>query len=266
LLAQVGSSAGGAHPKALIGLPRSGRGEVLAGAGELPESHEAWLVKFDTPRNVTSGALEHAYALMARAAGIDMPPTQLLETRHGRTVRRHFAVQRFDRDRQERIHHHTLAGLRGIAGGDLSYESLLRVTRRLTHDEDEVWRAYRRAVFNVLASNRDEHDKNHGFLYRNREWRLSPAYDVTFRGPRQLPERGLSIQGERANAGITHLFKLAESETLERNKAASVIDEVTAALARWRDFADEAKVPRALSQDVAMTLAPAAPAGTRLRV
>lgn len=254
LLAEVGSSAGGAHPKALIALPRAGTGDVLAGAGDLPDSHAAWLLKFDTPRNVTTGALEQAYALMARAAGIEMPPTRLVETRHGRTVRRHFAAQRFDRDGNERIHHHTLAGLRGVSGGDLSYESLLRVTRHLTQDEDEVWRAYRRAVFNVLASNRDDHGKNHGFLYRNRGWRLGPAYDVTFRGPRQLPERGMSICGERASAGKSHLLKLAESEALARGTALSIIDEVAATLARWPEFAEAAKVPRVLSAEVAAVL------------
>jgi serine/threonine-protein kinase HipA len=254
LLAEIGSSAGGAHPKALIGLPHSGIGEILPGASELPPSHAAWLVKFDTPRNVTTGVLEHAYALMARAAGIEMPPTRLLETRHGNTMHRHFAVKRFDRDGSERIHHHTLAGALGIAGGDLNYESLLRVTRHLTRDEDEVRRAFRRAVFNLLASNRDDHGKNHGFLYRDRQWRLGPAYDVTFRSSRKLPERGMSICGERANAGRAHLVKLAESEALDRRAAVSIIDEVTAALGQWRDFADEAMVPQALATEVRMAL------------
>lgn len=254
VLAEVGSSAGGAQPKAFIGLPRSGEGTILAGTGELPASHSSWLVKFDTPGNVTSGALEEAYARMARAAGIEMPPAQLLETRHDGRVRRHFAVQRFDRDGNERIHHHTLAGLRGISGGDLSYESLLRVTRHLTRDEDEVWRAYRRAVFNVLASNRDDHGKNHGFLYRDRQWRLGPAYDVTFRGPRRLPERGMSICGERRNAGRVHLLKLAESEALDPRTAASIIDEVAASLGRWREFADASMVPKVAAQEIQMTL------------
>jgi serine/threonine-protein kinase HipA len=258
VLAEVGTSAGGARPKALIGLPGAGSEHILAGAGELPPTHEAWLVKLDTSHSAASGAMEQAYSLMARSAGVDMPPTRLLETRHGDNTKRHFAVKRFDRDGDERIHHHSLAGMCHLPGCDLDYETFLRVTRRITRDERDVWRAYRRAVFNVLASNRDDHGKNHGFLYRNREWKLGPAYDVTFCSARQLPERGMAIGGERRNAGRQHLLKLAESETLDRREALAVIDEVAAAIRRWGEFASQAEVPTALAADVAFELTPVA--------
>lgn len=254
LLAEVGSSAGGARPKALIGLPRNDSGDILAGADELPPTHDAWLVKLDTTPQATAGVMEQAYALMARAAGLELEPTQLLETRHGGRVRRHFAVKRFDRSGHERIHHHTLAGMCHIPGCDLDYQMFLRVTRRVTRDEREVWRAYRRSVFNVLTSNRDDHGKNHGFLYRNGEWKLGPAYDLTFCGSRQLPERGMAICGERRSAGRQHSLKLAESEALERSTALAIIDEVAAAVTKWREFAEHAQVPAALTADVAAEL------------
>lgn len=243
MLAQVGSSAGGARPKALLNLPDSGRGAPQAGHTP-PEGYSAWIVKFDTSRDGALGALEEAYARMARAAGIEFPETRLLETRDaaGRT-RRHFAVKRFDRDGAERLHHHTLAGLLHAGGGDLDYQILLRATRRLTKDEREVWRAYRRAAFNVLAGNRDDHAKNHGFIYRNRVWTLGPAYDLTFTSAPQMPERGMAVCGERRAAGIGHLRKLAASESLDAKEAAHVVDEVRAALARWREFAAGAGVP-----------------------
>lgn len=177
-----------------------------------------------------------------------------LESRHGEILHRHFAVKRFDRDGGARIHHHTLAALSHIPGCDLNYETLLRVTRRITRDEREVWRAYRRAVFNVLASNRDDHGKNHGFLYRDREWRLGPAYDLTFRSPRQLPERGMAICGERSAVGQSHLLRLVESEALDRRVALAVIDEVRAAIALWSKFAEQAQVPAALAEQVASVL------------
>ncbi len=254
LLAEVGSSAGGAQPKALLGLSRENATQILAGADDLPSGHEAWMIKFDTSPDGAAGALEQAYALMARAAGLDVAPTRLLETRHGKKVRRHFATRRFDREGSERIHHHSLAGLYHIPGGDLSYEILLRVTRRLTRDEREVWRAFRRAVFNVLAGNRDDHGKNHGFLYRDRQWTLGPAYDLTFRSAHQLPERGLSIHGERASAGTGELLALARSETLDVREANRMIEEVQAALAQWRRFADEAGVAPTLAAQIAGAL------------
>ena len=242
VLAQVGSSAGGARPKALLNHPDSGRGTPRAGS-MVAEGYSSWIVKFDTTRDGTAGPMEEAYARMARAAGVDFPATRLLETKHADGVRRHFAVKRFDRDGAERLHHHTLGGLLHAGGGDLDYQTLLRATRRLTKDEREVWRAYRRAVFNVLAGNRDDHAKNHGFIYRNRAWTLGPAYDLTFTSAQQMPERGMAVCGERRVAGVEHLKKLAASESLDAKEAARIIDEVRAALAKWRAFADEAGVP-----------------------
>ncbi len=247
LLAQVGGSAGGARPKALLNLSDSESGNVTVQAGAIPPAgYGAWIVKFDTSRDGTLGPLEEAYARMARAAGVDVPETRLLETQHAAGVRRrrHFAVKRFDRDDGgERLHHHTLGGLLHAGGGDLDYQTLLRATRRLTKDEREVWRAYRRAVFNVLAGNRDDHAKNHGFIYRNRVWTLGPAYDLTFTSAQQLPERGMAVCGERRSTGVEHLVKLAKSESLDAKEAKRIIEEVRAALTRWREFAEGAGVP-----------------------
>ncbi len=257
VLAGVGSSAGGARPKALIALAREGSQLPLAGAGEIPTTHEAWLVKLDTSPDNSHGPMEEAYARMARAAGVEMPETRLLETKRGGKVRRHFAVKRFDREGAERIHHHTLAGMMHVGGGDLNYETFLRVTRRLTHDETEVWRALRRAAFNVLASNRDDHGKNHGFLYRDRKWQLGPAYDVTFSSPQQIAERGMAILGERRAASVDNLLRLADNEGLDRRSAQGIIEQVRAGIARWREFADQARVPALKAAEVGQVLATA---------
>lgn len=254
VLAAVGSSAGGARPKALLALPKSAGAPARGGEGPIPPDYEAWLVKFSGRFDPTAGVMEQAYACMARAAGIDLPETCLLATEHDGLRRQHFAVKRFDRHNGERIHHHTLAGLTHLMGGDLSYETLLRATRRITHDEDEVWRAYRRAAFNVLASNRDDHGKNHGFLYENRQWRLGPAYDLTFASPQQLPERGLSLAGGRKTVGPAELLKLAETETLDRNRAITIIDETRDALSRWLEFAARAGVPALKAAEVELVL------------
>jgi serine/threonine-protein kinase HipA len=249
VLAQVGSSAGGARPKALLNLPDVGEDPPLAGQ-TVPAGYGSWIVKFDTSRDGVVGVLEEAYARMARAAGIDFPATRLLQTQHATGARRHFAVKRFDRNGAERLHHHTLGGLLHASGGDLDYQTLLRATRRLTKDEREVWRAYRRAVFNVLAGNRDDHAKNHGFIYRNRAWTLGPAYDLTFTSAQHMPERGMAVCGERRAAGSEHLVKLAKQESLDAKEAKRVIDEVRAALAQWRKFADEAGVPMLTAAEI----------------
>ncbi len=263
VLARAGSSAGGARPKALLHLPDAVDGAALPWAGaNPPRGYTPWLVKFDLGAVPLLGPLEEAFARLARAAGIDLPPTRLVATTDpdGRP-RRHFAVRRFDREidpaggATRRVHHHTLAALLHQGGGDLDYQTFLRATRQLTRDEREVWRAYRRAVFNVLAGNRDDHAKNHGFLYRDRAWTLGPAYDLTPLSPRQLPERGMAVCGERRAAGPEHLRKLAEGEGLDRKRALAVVDEVAAAIRRWPTFAAEVGVPERAARDVAASFA-----------
>lgn len=251
VLAPVGSSVGGAKAKALIGLPKAGaEGPVLPGGEGLPPSHEAWLVKFDTSEDGTAGPMEEAFARLARAAGIEMPQTRLLSTRTAAGTRRHFAVKRFDRLGPKRLHYHSLAGLCQM-GNDLDYGTLLRVARRLTRSEAEVKKAFRRAVFNVLASNRDDHGKNHGFLYRDREWVLAPAFDLTFSSREQLPERGMAVLGERREIDLARLRALAESEDLDRAEADAIIDEVRKARDQWPALADEAGVPKRLAREIA---------------
>ena len=241
VLAQVGSSAGGAKPKALIGIHRSIPKSLIANAAVLPDGFDAWIVKFDTSRTGTDAPMEEAYARMARAAGIIVPETRLLQTSNDGKIRHHFAVKRFDRNGAIRIHQHTLAALCQAGASDLDYNTFLRVTRRVTNDEREVWHAFRRSVFNVLANNRDDHGKNHGFLYQDRQWTLSPAYDLTFTG--HIAERGMAVMGERGRAGTDHLLKLAESASLDKTQAQTVIAKVAHTIARWPEFAESAGVP-----------------------
>jgi serine/threonine-protein kinase HipA len=250
VLAPAGSPAGGARPKALIAIAPGTGGGVVAGEGAIPPGSEAWLVKFSGHRDPHAGVMEHAYALMARAAGIDVPETRLLQTEREGVKWLHFAVKRFDRNGNQRSHHHTLGGMTHTMGGDLSYETLLRATRRVTRDEAEVWRAFRRAAFNVFASNRDDHGKNHGFIYDNRQWKLGPAYDLTFASQRMLPERGMSIAGERRAAGIPELMKMAQTEALDRRQANDIVEQTRNAVSKWREFAAAAGVPEINASDV----------------
>lgn len=246
VLADIGSPPGGAQPKALIALPTDGQWDVCRGGSRtIPLGFDAWLVKF-SPRRIShenlgsDGRMEEAYAQMARASGIEMPPTRLLPTAQGSDARLHFATKRFDRVGNERIHHHTLAGMTHRRGGDLDYETLLAVTRVVTRDEREVLKGFRRAVFNVLACNDDDHGRNHGFLYRSGEWRLGPAYDVTFR---QLRERGLAVGGTRSGVGLSHLRDLGTRLALDRQEVDVIIEDVRSALGSWKRFAKEAGVP-----------------------
>ena len=90
----------------------------------------------------------------------------------------HFMTKRFDRNNGKKIHTQTLAAISPDAD---SYEQLITVCRKLHLPETDCYEVFRRMVFNVLANNTDDHNKNFSFVMsEDGTWRLSPAYDVTY--------------------------------------------------------------------------------------
>ncbi|MDY0000239.1 MAG: type II toxin-antitoxin system HipA family toxin [Polyangia bacterium] len=249
-LLRAGSSPGGARPKVLVGwAPSSDR--IVTGEAELPQGYEPWLVKFPSRRDEPhAGAVELAYASMAGAAGIEMAKTRLFETTEGD---RFFGTRRFDREGDERIHVHTLGNLIHadfrIPSSD--YADLLKVTARLTRHSGHVLGAFRRAVFNVLAHNRDDHVKNFAFLLDDSTglWSLSPAYDLTeSAGPGG--EHSMTIAGEGRDPGLQDLERLAAKAGIARRDALAIVEEVRSVVSRWQEFADEAEVPRGVARRI----------------
>lgn len=246
--AQGGSA--GARPKIMIGFHRRGGTIVLDHGQDLEPGFERWIVKSRSSEDPADiGAEEQAYALMARAAGIDMAETLLFETRGGNRL---FATRRFDRGARGRLHMQTASGLLNASHrtASVSYEMLHKLTLLMTRDSSEVAQMFRRMVFNVLARNRDDHAKNHAFLMdATGRWRLSPAYDLTFSsGPGG--EHSATIAGEGRAPGVDHMLAAAKSASINPGIARQIIDEVRAAIDRWEDFADEAGLAAARSRDL----------------
>ena len=243
-LVRAGGSPMGARPKVVVGVSAT-RDHLITGVDELPNGYQHWLIKFVAQHDpVDVGAIESAYAAMARAAGIDVPPTHLFAARDGR---RYFGVERFDRDPHDatRRHHiHTLAGLlhhdHRIPGQD--YLDLLKVARLLTRDHRDVVEALRRSVFNVLAHNRDDHTKNFAFrMSAEGHWRLAPAYDLTFsEGPDG--EHTMLVHGAGQRPTLAHIDQLAAAASIEKRELRDVVEQVRSAVAAWPTFADAAGV------------------------
>ncbi|MES2677543.1 MAG: type II toxin-antitoxin system HipA family toxin [Pseudomonadota bacterium] len=237
LLALNGSSAG-ARPKVLIGL-NNDRKNIIHGIHELPDGYTPWIVKFGNAQDsADAGAIEYVYALMAKKAGIFMPDVHLFSAQKNAG---YFAVKRFDRNGKERFHMHTACGLlhSDFRIPSLDYEDLIALTSALTRDAREIERLYQLAVFNVLAHNRDDHSKNFSFLMDEKgEWKLSPAYDLTFSsGPRG--EQSTMVMGEGRNPGIDHLIKLGYETKLSKVRITEIIDQTQTALASWEVLANE---------------------------
>ena len=231
LLALNGSSAG-ARPKALIAVDKDHQ-HIYYGAKILDNGLESWLVKFPNALDgQDAGAIEYVYALMAKEAGVLMPDVHLYPTQKGPG---YFAVKRFDCDGKKRLHMHTASGLlhSDFRVPSLDYEDLLNLTGALTKDIREVEKMYRLAVFNVLAHNRDDHAKNFSFLMDEKgEWKLAPAYDLTFsNGPNG--EQSTMVMGEGRNPTLTHLVKLGLDAKLPKKLIDETIAQTRHALAQW---------------------------------
>ncbi len=238
-LLRAGGSPGGARPKVLVGV----RGErILSGEEDLPPGYEHWMVKFRAREDPPdAGPVELAYSLMAREAGVFMPPARLFKTAQGE---RFFGVKRFDRQGNRRYHVHTFGNLvhANFRIPSCDYRQLLEVTKVLTRNHQDVLECYRRMVFNVLAHNRDDHVKNFAFRLNDAgEWELAPAYDLVF-APGPGAEHSMTVAGEGRAPGRNHLLKLASAVDIASPEAESILGDVASAVGRWRHHAGEADV------------------------
>jgi serine/threonine-protein kinase HipA len=237
-LLRAGGSPGGARPKVLVGVAGE---EILSGEDDLPAGFTHWIVKFHTRREAAdTGPAELAYSLMAREAGIIMPPTRLFETARGD---RFFGAERFDRQGNRRFHVHTFGNLiqANFRIPSCDYRQLLEATRILTKNHLDVVECYRRMAFNVAAHNRDDHVKNFAFRMTEGRWELAPAYDLVFSlGPGG--EHTMTLAGEGRAPARSHLLKLADPAGISERDAAQILDEVSAAVERWPLHARQAGV------------------------
>ena len=248
---KVGSSAGGARAKALIGWNEA-TGEVRSGQVALPEDFGYWLIKFDGLTGNGDkegddkwgyGRIEYAYYLMARAAGIEMTECRLWN-------RRHFMTRRFDRlPDGGKLHAQTLGAMAHLDFNDptaYSYEQAFRVTRRVVNDARANEQLFRRMAFNVLAWNCDDHVKNISYLMNRRgEWRLAPAYDECYAHNPDgdwTSRHQMSVNGKRIGITDEDILSCAPFANMRERKARAVLDEIKDAVRAWPQFAAEAEV------------------------
>ena len=252
----VGTSAGGARAKAVLAWnPQTG--EFRSGQVDTHKGFEHWILKFDGVSGANQqqlgdpqgyGRIEYAYHRMALDAGIEMSKCRL----HHEAGRSHFMTRRFDRTATgDKVHMQTLSALRHFDynnPGAASYEQAIDTVRELGMGLEEARQQYRRAVFNVVARNQDDHVKNISFLMdRSGRWRLSPAYDVTYSyNPLEgwTKSHQMSFAGKRDGFVRDDLFRSARVSGIPRPAARKIVDEVLTAVANWPQYAADAELPR----------------------
>lgn len=258
---QIGTSAGGARPKAVIAYNEK-TGKVKSGQTNAPKGFEHWLLKLDGVSDVQLGAskgygrVEMAYYNMAVACGIEMMPSRLLEE-NGRA---HFMTKRFDREGGSTKHHiQTFCAMKHFDYNlvtSFSYEQLFQTLRELKLPYPDAEQLFRRMVFNVMARNCDDHTKNFAFrLKKDGKWELAPAYDVchAYQPKHQwVSQHALSINGKRTNITKDDLLTIGKS--IKHKKAAETIEEISNTVSQWKTYADEVKVSPKLRDEIAATL------------
>jgi serine/threonine-protein kinase HipA len=250
----VGTSAGGARAKAVIAWnPQTN--EVRSGQVDAGPGFEYWLLKFDGVRGNKDkeledpqgyGAIEYAYAQMARDAGLEMSDCRILSE----GGRRHFMTRRFDRvDGGAKLHMQSLAALAHYdfnLAGAYGYEQALQVARRLGLGVPTAEQLFRRMAFNIVGRNQDDHVKNIACLMeRDGQWRLAPAFDVTYAyQPRGLwtSQHQMTLNGKRDDFTLADFEACARTASLKRGRAQQIIHEVIAVMERWPDYASDAAV------------------------
>lgn len=126
-----------------------------------------------------------------------------------------------------------------------SYEDLVATCRELSISESEIEQLFTRMVFNVMANNTDDHNKNFSFLLEeDGKWRMSPSYDTTFifntKGTGPNIERRLSIGGEISEISKTDLLDFAKQHDIKNANA--IINRVAEVISKFGEYAERCHI------------------------
>ena len=214
----LGGTSGGARPKIMTTV-----------------DGKDWIIKF--PAHVDrkdAGKMEYDYSCCARQCGITMSETRLFPSDK---CKGYFGIRRFDREADgKRVHMLTAAALLELdfEQPSLDYHSLMKLTKILTRDnKEDVENMFCRMCFNVFAHNRDDHSKNFTYLYDeiNDQWRLSPAYDLTYSNT-YYGEHTTTIDGNGRNPGRKELLAVGIAAGMRKSNCERIIDTIQACVSQ----------------------------------
>jgi len=240
-LINAGGSPGGARPKVLVGVFND---KMVSGETDLSNPFEHWIIKFAAKNDFPdAGPVEYAYSLMAREAGIKMTETRLFETLEGDHF---FGIKRFDRSANHRFHIHTFGNLihSNFRLPSQDYDHFFKIVINLTKNHQDLIRAFRQMVFNVVANNRDDHVKNFAFIMNHTgEWSLSPAYDLIY-SPGPGGEHSMTVLGEGKAPSKSDIYKVGEKHGIKKKTMGLIVDKVSDTANNFQTYAKTAGVSR----------------------
>ena len=264
---RVGSSAGGARSKALVATAADGT--LKDGTVDHGIDHQYWLLKFDGEHNsdrdsadpVGMPRVEYIYSIIARDCGIQIPSTAFIELDGSF----HFLIERFDRitrnGKLNKLHYVSWSGIAHAdrdTTGAFSYEQLALTIKQLNLGQTALTELFRRAVFNIVGRNQDDHTKNFGFLMdRQGHWSLAPAFDMTYSfDPTGLwtQVHQIRLAGKQDDFALDDLLAFAQLCNLKKRAAIDIVKRTASAFQRFDSLAKEYQVPNALRETIGRNL------------
>jgi len=231
-----GASPNGMRPK-IIAKQYKQRWSVGDEKLDAPE----WIVKFRAPGDcIDSGKIEYIYSILAKNAGLNVPESQLIETKKDAF----FASKRFDREPGGcRLHMHTLSGILQTSplNNTIGYDHLAKVAVALTNNRALLEEVFRLTAFNVVSVNQDDHSRNVAFtMTHNGEWNLAPAYDLTFHQNRN-GEQKMGI-GNKGRLTTDDLKDFANDLGLRTAITGNILDQVLDSISNFKELAHQYEV------------------------
>lgn len=212
----LGSSSGGARPKILAKL-----------------ENEDFIIKFSSRYDSKEKTIEeYNYSKIAKSLDMNVPNIKLINTKHGN----YFAIQRFDRVNNEKVHMISVAALLecDYSAPCLDYRDLFKLTKFLSPKKEDILELFRRMVFNVVFENMDDHSKNFSFVYNESKSRyeLSPFYDIT-KGTTYYNEHTTSVNGKGKDILDEDLLLLAKENGIDTSIALQIINKTKNAYSNY---------------------------------
>ncbi|MHC1550603.1 type II toxin-antitoxin system HipA family toxin [Phyllobacterium sp. K27] len=220
--------------------------QVLAGAGgsggarpkaNVYDGETLWLAKFTSVHDQQPiECVEVATLRLARACGIRTPEVrlELADTPYPVAL-----IQRFDRRGTARIPYISARTALGKTGTELgSYTEIIDFMRaNAANPQADFRELFLRLIFTILVSNKDDHLKNHGFLYVGAgRWRLSPVFDVNPAPDRNPHLETAILEGDVHDRSIRLALEACEFFDIAEAEARRMIRETALRISNdWRE-------------------------------
>ena len=227
---EAGGSAGGARAKAIIQWDEN-TNHIISGRAKPKQGYEQYLIKFDGvsehKKSEDYSKIEYIYMSIAKLCGLDVAEVDVI---HDRDYS-HLLVKRFDRVNNQKLHMHSLCGMTHTdfnLSGLYSYEEYLQTVKLVVNNQNTIVKAYSHMIFNIVASNQDDHTKNFSFLMDSTgEWNISPIYDLTYsHGTGYTSQHQMKVNGKTKDFELEDLYKVANSANIKRSDAKLIIDHI----------------------------------------